>query len=188
MRKIVALFLMLFVTVASAETEYYKIDPSHTYPHFAIDHMGFSTLYGRFDETTGKIIMDRKNNNGFVDIDIASVSVNTGHLKRDNHLRSPDFLNVMEYPNIRYESKNVKFIGKDKAKVEGELTMMGVTKPVNMSINRIRCGVNPMNKKKTCGFEAMADIKRSDFGSKYGYPNIGDNMKLWFEVEAVKED
>lgn len=188
MKHIIILCLAVFASGAFAETEYYTVDPDHTYPHFAIDHMGFSTLYGRFDETAGKIIMDRKNNNGFINIDIASVSINTGHIKRDNHLRSPDFLNVMEFPNIRYESKNVKFVGNDQAKVEGVLTMMGVSKPVNLSVNRIRCGVNPMSKKKTCGFEAVGEIKRSDFGSKYGYPNIGDNMKLWFEVEAVKED
>jgi len=171
-----------------AATDYYQIDRNHTFPHFAIDHMGFSTLYGRFDLTTGKIIMDRENSNGYIDVKIAAVSVTTGHNKRDDHLRSPDFLNVMEYPDIIYQSRNVVFIGKDKAKVEGDLTLLGVTKSVALSVNRIRCGKNPMNKKETCGFEATASIKRSDFGNTYGRPNVGDNMQLWFEVEAIKED
>lgn len=177
----------LFVSITSVATEYYTIDRNHTFPYFAIDHMGFSTLYGRFDLTTGKIIIDRENNNGYVDIKIAAVSVSTGHHKRDEHLRSPDFLNVTEYPNIIYQSRNLTLIGKDKAKVEGDLTMLGVTKSVPLDVHRIRCGNNPINKKYTCGFEATASIKRSDFGSTYGRPNIGDNMKLWFEVEAIRD-
>ena len=178
---------MLFSSMTSVATEYYTIDRNHTFPHFAIDHMSFSTLYGRFDLTTGKIIIDRENNNGYVEIKIAAVSVTTGHNKRDDHLRSPDFLNVMEYPDIIYQSRNVTFVGKDKAKIEGDLTMLGVTKSVPLDVHRIRCGENPMNKKHTCGFEATAAIKRSDFGSTYGRPIVGDNMKLWFQVEAVRE-
>jgi len=187
MRLLFVLFAVISTSIASAATEFYTIDRNHTFPHFAIDHMGFSTLYGRFDLTTGKIIIDRENNNGYVDIKIAAVSITTGHNKRDNHLRSPDFLNVMEFPNIIYQSRNIKFIGEDKAKIEGDLTILGVTKSVPLDVHRIRCGKNPMNKKHTCGFEATAAIKRSDFGSTYGRPNIGDNMKLWFEVEAIRE-
>jgi polyisoprenoid-binding protein YceI len=183
---ILAFFISVISTVSVA-TEYFTIDSNHTFPYFAIDHMGFSTLYGRFDLTTGKVIIDRENNNGYVDIKIEAVSISTGHKKRDDHLRSPDFLNVMEYPNITYQSKNINFIGEDKAKIEGDLTMLGVTKSVPLEVNRIRCGENPMSKKHTCGFEATASIKRSDFGSIYGRPNIGDNMKLWFEVEAIRE-
>jgi len=187
MRLVVFLIAILSASIASAATEYYTIDRNHTFPHFAIDHMGFSTLYGRFDETTGKVIIDRENNNGYIDVKIAAVSITTGHNKRDKHLRSPDFLNVMEYPNIVYQSRNITFIGENKATVEGDLTLLGVTKSVPLEVHKIRCGKNPINKAQTCGFEATAAIKRSDFGSKYGRPNIGDNMKLWFEVEAIKE-
>ncbi len=185
--RLITLVIILLFSATSTATEYYTIDRNHTYPHFAIDHMGFSTLYGRFDETRGKIIIDRENNNGYLEIKIAAVSITTGHNKRDDHLRSPDFLNVMEYPDITYESRNVTFIGTGKAKVEGDLTLLGVTKSVPLDVHRIRCGINPMNKKHTCGFEATASIKRSDFGSVYGRPSVGDNMKLWFEVEAIRE-
>jgi len=188
MRIVFMLFAVLSISNAFAATAYYTIDRDHTFPHFAIDHMGFSTLYGRFDSTSGKIIMDLENNNGYVDIKIAAVSITTGHNKRDNHLRSPDFLNVMEYPDITYQSSNVKFLGEDRATIEGKLTILGVSKPVTLSVNKIRCGVNPLNKKDTCGFEATASIKRSDFGSTYARPNIGDNMQLWFQVEAFRDD
>lgn len=188
MRFVLGLLAVFHTSVAMAAAEYYVIDRSHTFPHFAIDHMGFSTLYGRFDQTTGKVMIDRENNNGFVDIEIAAVSITTGHNKRDDHLRSPDFLNVMEFTDIVYKSRNVTFIGKDQARVEGDLTMLGVTKPVSLDVQRIRCGENPMSKKHTCGFEATSSIKRSDFGNTYGFPGIGDNMRLWFEVEAIREN
>lgn len=188
MRILFGVLIFFYASFAMAEPEYYVIDRNHTYPHFAIDHMGFSTMYGRFDQTTGKIIIDRENNNGYIDVKIAAVSITTGHNKRDDHLRSPDFLNVMEYPDIIYQSRNVRFIGSDKAKVEGDLTILGVSKAVNLDVQRIRCGTNPMSKKHTCGFEATAAIKRSDFGSSYAFPTVGDNMKLWFEVEAIREE
>ena len=187
MRLLLIIIGSLLSTTVVAETEYYTIDSKHTFPHFAIDHMGFSTLYGRFNLTTGKIIIDRENNNGSIDIKIAAVSINTGHNKRDQHLRSPDFLNVMEFPNIFYQSRNINFIGDDGAKIEGDLTILGVTQSVPLKVKRIRCGKNPVNKKETCGFEATAEIKRSDFGNNFVRPNIGDNMKLWFEVEAVRD-
>lgn len=170
-----------------AAPEYYRIDPAHTFPHFDIDHLNFSTMHGRFDQTSGRIMIDRERNNGFVEVSIAAVSVTTGFGKRDEHLRSPDFLNVMEFPDITYESTSLHINDDDTALVKGKLTLLGVTKPVNLKVTRIRCGVNPMNKKQTCGFEAEADIKRSDFGSRYGLPGVGDDMHLWFEVEAVKE-
>ena len=188
MRFALGMLFVFYTSFVSATPEYYTIDRSHTFPHFAIDHMGFSTMYGRFDQTTGKVIIDRENNNGYIEVKIAAVSVTTGHNKRDDHLRSPDFLNVMEYPDIIYQSRNIRFIGNDKAKVEGDLTLLGKTKAVDLDVHRIRCGVNPMSKKHTCGFEAIANIKRSDFGSTYAFPNVGDNMKLWFEVEAIREN
>jgi len=188
MRKLLAVVCALGVSGgAQAAAEYFSIDPAHTYPHFAIDHLNFSTLYGRFDQTHGRLMIDRKNNNGFVEVKIAAVSVSTGFNKRDDHLRSPDFLNVMEFPDIKYESTSLHLNEDNTADVKGNLTLLGVSKPVDLKVTRIRCGTNPINKKETCGFEAETQIKRSDFGSKYGLPGIGDEMRLWFEVEAVKE-
>ncbi len=189
MRKIYMVFFFLaFSTSALAEAEYYAIDPEHSFPHFAIDHLGLSTMYGRFDQTTGRLMIDRQRKTGFIDIKIAAVSITTGFAKRDKHLRSPDFLNVMEFPNIIYKSRNISFGDNSTAFVEGDLTMLGITKPVPLNVNRMRCGKNPISQAYTCGFEASAEIKRSDFGSKFGLPNIGDTMKLWFEVEAIREN
>lgn len=172
-------------TVASAAD--YTIDPAHTYPNFAVDHLGFSTMYGRFNTTSGKLSMDLEQGTGAVEIVIETASIDTGHEKRDEHLRSPDFLNVVEFPEMRYRSTSVTFHEDQRATVEGELTLLGVTRPVTLEVARISCGVHPFNKSNVCGFDAAATLKRSDFGMSYGIPAIGDELQLMLEVEAVRD-
>jgi polyisoprenoid-binding protein YceI len=88
---------------------------------------------------------------------------------------------------MTFKSTKVNFRGDVPATVEGNLTLLGVTKPVTLNIDAFKCGQHPMNKKDACGFDASAQIKRSDFGMKYGIPNIGDEVKLTIDVEAHKE-
>lgn len=186
MRQTLAALALATMSVSAIAADSYAIDPSHTYPHFAISHLGFSTMHGRFNSTTGKIVMDRKGTGSSVEVKIEAKSIDTGFQKRDDHLRSADFLNVAEFPEITYKSTKVTFSGESAATVEGNLTMAGVTKPVTLNVGHIKCAVNPQIKKDVCGFDATAKIKRSDFGIKYALPNIGDDMALTFEVEAVK--
>ena len=148
--------------------------------------MGFSTLQGRFDKTNGTVTLDRAAKTGSVDISIDSASISTGYVKRDEHLKSPDFFNVAEFPAITYKSTAMHFKGDKPASVDGNLTISGVTKPVTLTIDEFNCGTNPMSKKDECGAAASAQIKRSDFGVNYGLPNIGDDVKLVFEIEAIK--
>ena len=164
----------------------YTIDPPHTFPHFSINHLGFSTMQGRFDKTSGTVTLDRAAKNGSVEISIESASVSTGFVKRDDHLRSPDFFNAAEFPAITYKSTAMHFKGDTPSSVDGNLTILGVTKPVTLTIDTFNCGTNPMNKKEECGAGASAQIKRSDFGVKYGLPAVGDDVKLVFEIEAIK--
>lgn len=171
---------------SSLASESYTIDPAHTYPHFSISHLGFSTMHGRFDRTTGNITLDRAAKTGSVNISIDATSVSTGFAKRDEHLRGPDFFNSAEFPEITYKSKVVHYQGDLPSSVDGDLTILGVSKPVTLKIEDFKCGTHPMNKKDVCGAAASADIKRSDFGVKYGLPAVGDDVKLVFEVEATK--
>lgn len=165
----------------------YTIDPFHTFQHFTINHLGFSTMHGRFDKSSGKVTLDRAAKNGSVDIAIETASVSTGYAKRDEHLRSPDFFNAAEFPNITFKSTAMHFKGDVPSSVDGNLTISGVAKPVTLTIDEFNCGTNPMNKKDECGAAASAQIKRSDFGVKYGLPNIGDDVKMVFEIEAIKD-
>jgi len=187
---LVAALMIAIPTVASAREEHFTIDPYHTYPHFKINHLGFSTMQGHFGKTSGKLSMDQAAGKGSVEIVIDAASVYTGMQKRDDHLRSIDFLNVMEFPEIIYKSSKVEFHhGGKMATVHGELTIKGVTKSVALEVASINCGIHPMDptkKKYVCGFDATAKIKRSDFDVTYALPAIGDEMALSFEVEAVR--
>ena len=186
--KLVAATLLFMVTggVNTAFADNYAIDSAHTFPNFTINHLGFSTMHGRFNTTKGKLSIDMAKKTGSVEITIDAASVDTGFKKRDDHLRSADFFNVNEFPEITFKSTKVSFKGDDKASVDGEITIKGVSKPITLSVDHIKCGVHPMNKKQVCGFNATTTLKRSDFGVKYGIPAIGDEVNITLEAEAVK--
>jgi polyisoprenoid-binding protein YceI len=182
--KVLIIFVALPLSAFAADS--YTVDSNHTFPHFSINHLGFSTLQGRFDKTSGTVTLDRAAKTGSVEISIETASISTGFVKRDDHLKSPDFFNAAEFPAITYKSTAIHFKGDTPASIEGNLTILGVTKPVTLAIDAFNCGTNPMSKKDECGAGASAHIKRSDFGVKYGLPNIVDDVKLVFEIEAIK--
>ena len=190
MRKIVTVVALALLPVTVMAADSYTIDSLHTFPNFTINHLGFSTMHGRFGKTTGKLTIDEARGTGSVDVVIDAASVSTGFDKRDDHLRSPDFLDVAEFPEITYTSNRVTINKDSTAVVEGNLTIAGVTKPVTLNVKHIHCGLNPMDPKKQehrCGFDAEATIKRSDFGVKFGLPAIGDEMSIALEVEAKRD-
>ena len=186
MRKSLFIALAIALPLTALAADNYTIDSAHTYPHFSISRLGFSTMQGRFDKTSGKVTLDRAGRTGSVEIDIESASISTGFAKRDDHLRGPDFFVTEEFPTISYKSTKFNFNGDTPSSVDGDLTILGVTKPVTLTISSFNCGTNPMSKKDTCGAAASTQINRSDFGVKYGLPNIGDDVKLVFEIEAIK--
>src|SRR5262245_15181066 len=109
---------------ALAESQSFKIDPLHTYPYFTVGHLGFSTMHGRFDKSSGKLTMDTAAKSGSLEFEIDVASVDTGYQKRDDHLRSPDFFNAKEFPTITFKSTNVTFNGDKPANIEGNLTLL----------------------------------------------------------------
>ena len=188
MRKLLLGCLIAVLPMSTAFAAKYEIDPTHTYPNFTVSHLGFSTMYGQFLDTKGSFEMDLDKGTGSVQVTIDTKSIHTGFKKRDDHLRSPDFFNVVEFPNMTFKSTNVKFNGKSSATVTGDLTIMGVTKSIDLDVESINCGPHPFNKKITevCGFDATTALKRSDFGMKYGLPAIGDDIKIMLSVEGTR--
>ena len=110
--------------------------------------------------------------------------MNSGIAKLDEHLKSKDFFDVANFLTAKFVSKKIIVTGKNKAKIEGELTLLNITKPVVLNAVFNKVGVNPLNQKETIGFSAEAEINRSDFGIKYAVPNVSDKVKLVIEVEA----
>ena len=184
---LLAITLTLLSSIPPVLADTYIIDSEHAFPQFAVRHLNFSTLRGRFNQTTGQLSMDREKGTGSVEVVIDANSLDTGHQKRDEHLRGADFFNVKKYPQITYKSTQIHFQGQDKAVVEGELTMKGITKPLILNVERIQCGINPVNKKETCGFDAQGTLKRSDFDIKYGLQVIPDEVQLIISADAIKQ-
>jgi polyisoprenoid-binding protein YceI len=188
-----AIAVMLPLTAAAAP-ENYTLDPLHTFPHFSVDHLGVSTMWGRFGKTTGKFMIDHAAKKASLELQVDTTSIDTGDnvrgarpRARDEHLRTADFFNVQEFPHMTFKSTNVKFAGDNPSEIDGQLTLLGVTKPLALKVDRWVCKDNPNNKKPMCGGNASGAFKRSDFGMKFAIPNVGDEIKLFVEVEGYKD-
>jgi polyisoprenoid-binding protein YceI len=145
----------------------FTIDPLHASMNFSVDHMGLSPIYGRFDKFSGKFAMDRAAKTGSVEVTVETGSVDTNEndkgtrtRSRDEHLRSADFFNAAEFPRMTYKSTNVVFTGDNPATVEGNLTLLGVTKPVTLTVERFKCNPATPTAKERCGGVAVGKIKR----------------------------
>ncbi|OGA07162.1 MAG: hypothetical protein A3D95_06790 [Betaproteobacteria bacterium RIFCSPHIGHO2_12_FULL_69_13] len=198
MRKLaIGLAAFALPLAAAAEVENYVFDAVHTVPYWETDHLTFATFRGRFDRVTGKFSIDRAAKTASLEVVIQTASVSTGDNERggrartrDEHLRSPDFFNVAEFPTMTYSSTAVKFKGDDPDAVEGNLTLLGVTKPVALRIERWKCGPDPRfaGKRFLCAGNASGSFKRSEFGMKTFLPTgIGDEVKVWMSVYAWRQ-
>lgn len=172
----------------SAFAQTYTIEPSHTYPSFEADHMGISVWRGKFTKTSGTVTLDRAAKTGMVDIIIDANSIDFGHAKMNEHAKNKDLFNAEKFPTITYKGKTMKFDGDKPVAVEGELTMLGVTKPVELKISKFKCIMHPFFKREVCGADASAEFKRTDFGLSYGTPMFSPDVKLAIQVEALKAD
>jgi len=173
-------------SAASAAPVKYVIDSQHSYPSFEADHFGGMSVWrGKFNQTSGSIVLDREAKTGSVEVSIDTASVNTGHAKLDGHLKGGDFFDVEKFPAATYKGKFSKFKGDVPTEVQGELTMHGVTRPVTLTIASFKCMTHPMSKKPFCGADAHATINREDFGMSYG-KQLGFDMtvKLAIQIEA----
>ena len=176
-----------FSLSAFAAPEVYVIDGSHTFPRFEYSHMGFSTQQSRFNNTTGKITLDRAAKTGSVEVLIDTKSVDTGSKLFDQHIQGEDFLDTAKFPTITYKSTKVNFKGDTPSTIDGNLTIKGVTKPVTLTVTGFKCADHPMMKKLACGANATATIKRTEFNAGKYAPNVGDDVTLTFAVEAIKD-
>lgn len=184
----IALSALVGAAAAGAPVKY-KIDSGHTYPSFEADHMGgLSTWRGKFNKTSGSIVLDREGQTGSLEVIIDTASIDFGHDKLNEHARSADMFDVQKYPQATYTGKLTKFSNGAPTEAEGTLTLHGVTRPVTLRIDRFLCKPHPMNKREVCGANATTAINREDFGIAYG-KQLGFDMKtpLTIQVEAVRE-
>lgn len=192
MRKLILSSLIAgFATMAAggavAAPTTYMIEPSHTYPSFRAPHLGISFWSGKFNKTSGTITMDTEAKTGSVNIVIDASSVDFGHEKMNQHAQKSDFFNVAAFPEITYTGK-IMFDGDTPKSVDGELTMIGQTKPVTLMIKSFKCIVHPMLKRDVCGAEVEGEFNRRDFGMNYAARDDAAGVaQLTIQVEALKK-
>lgn len=192
--RIAAMTLVVgFATAAVAQTTTLSIDPAHSEADFSITHMTISTVHGRFSGVKGTIVLDPEHmKQSSVEANIDVNTVDTGVEPRDKHLRSADFFDVAKYPTMTFKSTSVTK-DHDGFKVDGDLTLHGVTKPVTLQMDEPSKVVTGMDGKPHRGFEATTTINRKDFGLtwngtlKSGDAVLGDDVKVSLEIEAVQQ-
>lgn len=169
----------------AAET--YKVDPVHSSFLFRVKHFNAGYFYGRFNEATGTVVIDEANPaKSSVEIQVKVESIDTNDVKRDQHLKSPDFFNAKQFPTITFKSKQVKPSGKDTYEVTGDLTLHGVTRTVTAKVTRTGGGKDPFGKFRI-GFETVFTIKRSDFGMKFMLGPVSDEIRLIVSIEGIRQ-
>lgn len=185
----VSLLALAVSGVASAATATYIVDPDHTYPSFEADHMGISVWRGKLNKTTGKVMLDKAAGKGDVDIVLDLASIDFGQDALSKWASGPDFFDTAKYPQATYKGKLEGFSKGVPSKVVGELTLHGVTRPVELKINSFNCVPHPMLKREVCGADALATFNREEFGLKAG-KDYGFDMKvtLRIQVEAIQAE
>ena len=179
-------FIALILFTGRSNADSFIIDSSHTLPVFEVNHLGFSTQRGRFNETQGTIELDRKTKTGQVRFSIGANSIDMGQPKWDEHMKSADFFNVAQFPEITFVSSQFDFDGEVPVAAEGTLTLLGVSRPVRLAIQSFTCGDNPIVKKAVCAANIETRIRRSDFGMTKYLPGISDEVRIVVPVEAFK--
>ncbi len=157
----------------------YDVEPNHTQVLFSVNHLGFTTYTGLFTKASGTLVLDpAKPDASKLDVSVDVNSVTTPSEKLTGELKSDAWLDGTKFPNITFKSTKVTKTGAESAKVTGDLTLHGVTRPETLTVKFNGAGVNPLDKKYTTGFEVTGKIKRSDFGVKTYIPLIGDEVTL----------
>lgn len=189
MKQLIAAGLVLACGAAVAAPEKYTIDPTHTYPSFEADHMGISVWRGKMNKTTGVVMLDKATGSGTVDIDIDTRSIDFGMDALSKWATGKDFFNSAKFPKAHYKGKLDAYVNGVPSRVTGELTLHGVTKPVDLTINLFKCVPHPLTKKDLCGADAEGSFKRDEFGltagKDYGF-NMDVKLRIQVEANAVK--
>lgn len=177
---------LLLALPASAAPETFVIDTAHSFTNFEAGHLGITSIRGRFNKTTGKITLDRSGKEGGIEAEIDAASVDTGHARRDELLRTENYFNVEQHPKLTFRSTRLRFHGEALASAEGELTMLGVTRPVILEITSFKCITHPANKREICGAVASGMIQRSEFGMTRVSRSISEEIRIWINIEAIR--
>jgi polyisoprenoid-binding protein YceI len=179
-----------FAGAVQATPANYTLDPNHTFPSFEADHMGGVSVWrGKINKNSGTVMVDREEGFGIINVDIDLSSIDFGQDQLNKWAQGKDFFDLAQYPKASYKGKLTSFVNGAPTEAKGELTLHGVTKPLNLKINSFKCIPHPMLKRELCGADALAVFQRDQYGLTAG-KDWGFNMDvtLRIQVEAIKND
>lgn len=189
MRKIFCLLAAFLFSTPALAADRYEFDKPHTNIVFFVNHVGFSNMVGVFTSYDGFFTFDpKKPEESTIDVTIHPSGIRTSSTALDEHLQKKDWFNTEAFPKVRFVSTSIKVTGEKTGDVTGNLTMLGVTKPVVLHVTFNKGDYHPISKDFIAGFSAEATIKRSDFGMTSGIPMVGDDVRLMVETEGVNVD
>ncbi|MFE1951702.1 MULTISPECIES: YceI family protein [Streptomyces] len=171
----------------------WTVDPAHSTVAATAQHLGITSVHGRFTDFGARVEIAQDVEKSRVEAVIKAASIDTGNGMRDGHLKSPDFLDVEAYPEITYRSTGLEPAGTDRWTVHGELTMRGVSRPVDLELSYLGTGADPWGGTRAA-FKATAELKREDFAMNYnqvvqaGIAAIGATLKVELDIQAVQGD
>ena len=183
MRRLLAIACIAAVPLA-ADAQLYRIDPEHTYPSFEFPHMGISVWRGKFTKTRGTVELDRTARSGKIDVTVEAASIDFGHRLMNELALGADWLNVEQHPTLRYIG-SLRFEGDKPAAVDGQLTLLGVTRPVELRIASLKCIPHPLFRREVCGADAAGNLDRTEFGMKQAAGDGAAKITLRIQVEAL---
>ena len=188
MRALAAACLVLgaLAQASWAAPERYRIDPEHTYPSLEFPHMGISVWRGKFTKSRGEVLLDRAAGTGSVDVTIEAASLDFGHRVMNEAARAPEWMNAEAHPTLRYLG-TLRFEGDRPARVEGNLTLLGVTRPVALRIDSFKCIRHPLFRREVCGADASGSLDRAEFGMTQYTADGAGRITLRIQVEALAE-
>jgi len=181
---------LLLPGVAAAEVEEYVIDTedAHAFIHFRIQHLGYSWLYGRFNDFDGRFSYDTEDpDNSSVQVEIETASLDSNHAERDKHLRGDDFLDVDRYPEASFTSTEVAMNDDGTGTVTGDFTLHGVTKPITIEVEQIGAGPDPWGGYRR-GFQGTTNFPLKDFGIDYDLGPASQVVEIILSIEGVRQD
>ncbi|MGO1500236.1 MAG: YceI family protein [Marinobacter sp.] len=162
-------------------------EKEHQFITFKISHLGYSWLYGRFNDFDGQFVYDAENpENSSVNVTVDTSSVDTNHAERDKHLRSEDFLHVGEYPEASFKSTRVEVDDDGEADIVGDLTLRGVTREVTLDAEMLGQGEDPWGGYRM-GFEAETELRLEDFGIPVDLGEASETVEIIISVEGVRQ-
>lgn len=175
---------------AHSDVEQYVIDTrgAHAFVQFRIPHLGYSWLYGRFNDFEGQFTFDTANpENSSVSVEIQTASVDSNHERRDDHLRNEDFLTVDEHPTATFESTAFEPTGDDTYRLKGDLTLLGTTRSIAIDVTQIGVGEDPWGGYRR-GFQGSTTLTLADFGIDYDLGPASREVEMTLSIEGVRQD